>query len=179
MIEQGFSFYFITVLITVLLLGATIFIPLYGFFRKRFKGLAVGCVLQPFVCAIICLLVTLFIVFYEKYEVGRYRKAAMVTVKKTDSIGNVHTWDMKADEECLYEFVEKDEAEKDSKYLMFNKFQLFDVVPMDSFRVCVDDKIVVRFDLQNRKATAVEYDEPIKVVNVDWEKVDDFFKKHP
>ena len=86
---------------------------------------------------------------------------------------------MKADEECLYEFVEKDEAEKDSKYLMFNKFQLFDVVPMDSFRVCVDDKIVVRFDLQNRKATAVEYDEPIKVVNVDWEKVDDFFKKHP
>lgn len=179
MIEQGYSFYLITVLILVLLLGATILIPYYGFSRKRLKGLAVGCILQPIVCAIICLLVSLSIVFYEKYEVRKYRKAAMVTVKKTDSIGNVQTWNLKADEECLYEYMNKNEIEKDSKYLKFDKMELFDVVPMDSFRVCVDDKIVVCFDLQNRKATAAEYDEPLEVVNIDWEKVDDYFKKHP
>ena len=55
--------------------------------------------------------------------------------------------------------------------------KLYDVVPLDSFSVCVDDRIVVRFDLKNRMATATNYGEPIEVVRIDWDKVNAYFEK--
>ena len=50
-------------------------------------------------------------------------------------------------------------------------------MPLDSFSVCVDDRIVVRFDLKNRMATATNYGEPIEVVRIDWDKVNAYFEK--
>jgi hypothetical protein len=55
----------------------------------------------------------------------------------------------------------------------------FDVILLDSLptSVSVEDRIVVRFDLKNQKATATDYDGPAEILNVDWEKVQAYFKK--
>ena len=53
MIELGFGYYGIVTMIVVILLTFTNIIPLYGFFTKRWKGLAIGCLLQPFAIALI------------------------------------------------------------------------------------------------------------------------------
>ena len=101
----------------------------------------------------------------------------MVTVSKTDSTGFVHFWYLKADEECFYEYKEKENLK--NEYTGFNRGRLYDVVPLDSCSVCVDDNVVVTFDLKGQKATASEYDEPIEVVKVDWDKVNEYFKNLP
>lgn len=173
MIEQGLGFYLIVFLILSALIIATNLIPFYGFSRKRWKGLAIGCLVQPFIAAIISLIVICGVYFYQKYEFRSLRKAAMVSVKEMDAEGNAHFWHMKPDEECFYEFREKDTS---FDYLSYIDVKLFDVVPLDSVSVCVDDHIVVKFDTERRKVTAMDYDEPMEVVNVDWEKVEKYFQ---
>ena len=53
----------------------------------------------------------------------------------------------------------------------------YDVIRLDSVAagVSVDDRIVVRFDLKNQQVTATDYDQPIEVLRVDWEKVKAYF----
>ena len=176
MIEQSFIFYvFVTMLITVLLVLSFI-IPFYGLIRHRFKGLLLGCLIQPFICGIACMLAIVGIVAYQRNVIRKQRNAAMVTVREVveDSIEALnYTWYLKADEECLFEIMPTD---GDVEYPdQFQRTKLFDVVPLDSFRVCVDDRVVVAFDLNERKVTATDYDEPIEVVSVDWDKVNKYF----
>jgi hypothetical protein len=103
----------------------------------------------------------------------------MVTLRKTEIKGNTrHTFisHLKPDEECFYEYKKTLVSEsKDNERNVDEK--LYDVVPLDSFSVCVDDRIVVRFDLKNRMATATNYGEPIEVVRIDWDKVNAYFEK--
>lgn len=175
MVGQGIGYYVIITMVLLTLLTATNLIPLLGFLRRRWKGLAIGCIIQPILCVILSLLTVFGAYFYQLYEFHKYHEAAMATVKKVDADGNTLSWYIKPDEECLYE---RRKSGKKSSFLSANNVKLYDVVPLDSFAVCIDDKIVVKFDLENRKATATEYDEPIDVDNVNWDKVSDFFKKH-
>ena len=176
MIEQGLFFYVIIVMVMVILLAATISIPFYGLIKKRLKGLAIGCFLQPFVCALICLLTAVGVYFYQRNELQKYRGGAMVTLRKTDADGKAHFWYLKANEECFYERWNGDE---EPEFDGNGKMSLYDVVPLDSFKVCVDDVVFVKFDLEKREVTAKEYDEPLDIVNVDWNKVKAFFQSHP
>jgi len=41
--------------------------------------------------------------------------------------------------------------------------------------VSVEDRIVVRFDIEHQKVTATDYDSPAEVVGVDWDKVKAYF----
>ena len=79
---------------------------------------------------------------------------------------------MKADGEC---FSVTGDAYESLEFFEDDKVSLYDVVPLDSFRVCLDDHIVIRFDLTKRQVTAADYDTPMEVVNVDWDKVKAYY----
>lgn len=176
MITQGVEFYVFLIILMAALVLASIVIPCYGFLHKDWKGLALGCLIQPFVAAIACLLVALGAYFYYTYHENRYHDAAMVTVRKTAIEGAdtlTSTWYLNADEECLYEFRSSNKEYTDSTDREDDR--LFDVVPLDSITLGVEDRIVVRFDLNTRTVTATDYDEPIDIVSVDWPKVEAYF----
>jgi hypothetical protein len=178
MIEQGFVFYILIAMLITVLLVVSFIIPFYGFVRHRLRGAFLGCLLQPFVCGVACLMAIVGIVVYQRCDVRRHRQAAMVTVRETveDSIGALsYVWHLKADEECLLEIAPMDGSRMRPD--PFHRTKLFDVVPTDSCSVTVDDRIVVAFDLNDRKATATDYGTPIEVVRVDWDRVDRFFRK--
>ena len=176
MIEQGFGAYILLIMSVMTLMVASLMIPLFGFLHKKWKGLAWGCLAQPFVLAL-CLLMVIML-FFKLYraEIRSQREEAMVTVKKVIDNGNVEIWHLKPDEECFYEHKDSENDNKDIRD--FADFKLFDVLPLDSNGVCVDDKIFVHFDLKGRKVIASEFDEPLEVVNVDWNKVSEYFKNH-
>ena len=75
------------------------------------------------------------------------------------------TWYVKTDGECLLDSDDADDR--------------FDVIRLDSLSagVSVEDRIVVRFDIKNQKASATDFDQPAEVVDVNWEKVKDYFAK--
>ena len=143
-------------------------IPVLGFFRKRWKGLAIGLLLLPVVCAVIIGAVGLGVYYYHEYSVNMEKKSAMVTVRSIEQDVNdtdTLTWYLKTDGECLM----------DSK----NDDDRFDVIRLDSLSagVSVEDRIVVRFDIKNQKVSATDFDQPAEVVDVNWEKVRDYFGK--
>ena len=150
----------------LLVFAASILIPISGYIRKRWKGLAIGCLMQPVVIVVVCGLVFSGIVAYEVYTVRRQAQSAMVSVKTVEQGPNgtdTLLWYLKADEECLV----KSEGRR----------QRYDVIRLDSVAagVSVEDRIVVRFDLDNQQVTATDYDAPVEVVNVNWDKVKAFF----
>ena len=155
----------------------SIFIPFYGFIQKRWKGCGCGCLAQVVFCILVMVTFGVGRACYVRSEIRSYRDNAMVTVRKTNAGGKVHVWYLNPNEECFYECRDNQSADADSTDVA--KKQLFDVIPLDSLSVCVDDKVVVRFDLKIRFVTATEYDEPIEVVNVDWDKVNDYFNNRP
>lgn len=169
--EQGTNL--IIGLIILALWAASFFIPFYGFIQKRWKGLGLGCLAQIFFCILVMVSLGVGRVFFVRSEMRSYRENAMVTVRK-----NVHVWYLNPNEECFYE-CEGSKSDGADSIDVEEKKQLFDVIPLDSTSVCVDDKVVVRFDLKKRMVSAAEYDEPIEVVNVDWDKVNDYFNSHP
>ena len=173
MITQGVEFYVFLVILMGALVLASIVIPCYGFLHKDWKGLALVCVIQPFVAGIACLLVGLGAYFYYTYNYNRYHESAMVTVRKTTIEGAdtlTRTWYLNADEECLYEFRSSNQECADST--VREDDGLFDVVPLDSITLGVEEHVIVRFDLNTRTVTATDDDEPIDVVSVDWPKVE-------
>ena len=92
----------------------------------------------------------------------------MVTVKSIEKNVNdtdTLTWYVKTDGECLLDSDDADDR--------------FDVIRLDSLSagVSVEDRIVVRFDIKNQKASATDFDQPAEVVDVNWEKVKDYFAK--
>ena len=124
--------------------------------------------MQPVVCLVIMGVVAVGIIIYKQIDYIMEMNSAMVTVKSIEQDVNdtdTLTWYLKTDGECLM----------DSK----NDDDRFDVIRLDSLSagVSVEDRIVVRFDIKNQKATATDYDQPAEVVDVKWDKVRDYFSK--
>ncbi len=174
MIEQGAGSYIILFMVLVVLYVLALYIPFYLFTRKRWKGLAIGCLIQPVVCLIASFFVVGGVYLYWKHYYVSQREAAMVSVRKTDAEGKTHTWYLKTNDECYYECKGK---KRTSSLVLPDDVKLFDIVPLDSMAVCVDDVIVVRFDPDKHKVTATQYDEPIDVVSVDWDRVKTYFQQ--
>ncbi|MBR0180037.1 MAG: hypothetical protein IJQ04_00015 [Prevotella sp.] len=183
MIEQGIGTFIVIVLVLIAIFVFSLFIPFYGFMRKRFKGLLLGCILQPVIFAIIAAITLLCAYFYYERNLVKHRENAMITLKqKSDDTPDpyISRWHIKPDGECFYEFGKEDKEKPGVLDIYDNDdIALYDVVPMDSFRVCVDDVITVQFDLKNRKVKALNYDVPLEVENVDWEKVEAYFNDKP
>lgn len=167
---------------TLLIIYASVVIPVYGYYRRRLKGLALGCLLQPVACGIVIVLLFGGLGVMSNYRINKERKAAMVTVRSTEAgtYGtDTITWHLKPDEECLvdYKIHKKQEYDNEDSLYVDDETERFDIIRLDSLKnaVCVDDRLIVRFDLKNQKVTATDFDTPVEVVSVDWEKVKAFF----
>ena len=148
----------------------TLSFPIIGFIRKRWKGLALGCLIQPVVCIAAIVVTALGIEAYEEHRIDEQKASAMLTLRKKEANGDVvHTWYLKDFEECLYDYEEGDT--RTHREERGDGMRLFDVVPLDSTSVSIDDRVVVRFDYKKRQITATDFDEPIEVVSIDWDKI--------
>ena len=166
--EELISISIFVVIFGVLVIAISTFIPVYGYLRRRWKGLAIGCLVQPVVCAALIGAAVAGAFFFHDQKSEREKNSAMVTVKSIEKNVNgadTLTWYLKANEECLLD------SEK--------KSGRFDVIRLDSLDtgVCVEDRIVVRFDIKNQKVFATDFDQPAEVLVVNWEKVKDYFGK--
>ena len=166
--EEIISISIFVVIFGVLVIAISTFIPVYGYLRRRWKGLAIGCLVQPVVCAVLIGAAIACAIFFHKQKVKKEKNSAMVTVRSIEKNANdtdTLTWYLKANEECLLD------SEK--------KSGRFDVIRLDSLDtgVCVEDRIVVRFDIKNQKVSATDFDQPAEVLDVNWEKVKDYFGK--
>ena len=158
--------FFISLCLLVIAISTAI--PMYGYCRRRWKGVAIGCLMQPVVCLVVIGVFTAGIFIYKLINYKMEMKSAMVTVKSIEQGVNstdTLTWYLKADEECLLDSDKKSDR--------------FDVIRLDSLKtaVSVEDRMVVRFDIRNQKATATDYDLPAEVVDVNWDKVKAYFGK--
>lgn len=174
LIYDSGDYIFIFLLMASLVL-ATIAIPFYSFLHKGWKGLGLGCLVQPVVAVILCLLVGLGAFILQKRALDRYHRAAMAVVRTTEKVRDTTllcTWFLKPDGECL---CESRFAEQDSTDLALD-LELFDVVRLDSLSLCVEDRIVVRFNLDSCRASATEFDKPVDLVRVDWPSVQTYFR---
>ena len=184
LIEKDFATALMMGTLFFLVLLASIAIPVFGYRRKQWKGLILGLLLLPVVCIVAYCLLFGSVVAYELLSIEKQRDSAMVTVRSTEpgTLGtDTLTWYVKADEECFMEhlfLMKTDDTSSDSIEIK-QKRGWFDVILLDSLptSVSVEDRIVVRFDLKNQKATATDYDGPAEILNVDWEKVQAYFKK--
>jgi len=179
MIDQDITFLLWTLLIALAFGVVSFLIPYYGFIHKRYKGLFLGCLVQPVVIAVIIFLAVGVFLYHSGSEVKSQRKAAMVTFWKAenDSTDTRAYYYVKNDDEC---FCEKGVGKEDKTIFGYdndNETSVYDVFYVDSTTICVDDEFFVKFDFKNRKVTATDYDDPIEVTNVDWEKVEAYFKE--
>ena len=171
--------------IILLIVVASVVIPIYGYKWKRWKGLALGCLAQPVVCAIVIFSVLIGIFIYELWDFKKEKDKAMVTVRSIEKNGDrVDTliWYVKADEECIMERKKQapsDEEEERDSTDEAKDIEWFDVVPIENFAhgVNIEDRIMVRFDLKNKSVVATDYDERAEVTKVDWDQVRDYFSK--
>lgn len=152
--------------LSIIIVMASVIIPIRLFNWKRWKGLILGLVLQPIVCAILIVCVFMGIVGYTESKVDRQRESAMVAVctvqtdsAKTDTL----TWYIKADDEC-FQVDKKD-------------IRAFDVIRLDQASVGVEDRIVVKFNVKKKQVVATDFGKPIKVEKVDWDQVRDYLNK--
>ena len=152
--------------LSIIIVMASVIIPIRLFNWKRWKGLILGLVLQPIVCAILISCVFMGIVGYTKSKADRQRESAMVavcTVKADSTKTDTLTWYIKADDEC---------------FLVDDKeFKAFDVIRLGHSSVGVEDRIVVKFNVKKKQAVATDFGKPIKVEKVDWEQVRDYLNK--
>ena len=157
--------------IGVIVIMASVGIPIYAYSRKRWKGLAIGCLLQPIACAVVICLIVLGIISYFEYTNRKEMDSAMVTVRGLD-VGNhskdTLTWYLKDDEQCILVCNDEDD---------FDKLGFTDVIRLDSVSVGVEDRIVVKFDMKENKVVATDLGTPMEVVSVNWDKVRAYFRK--
>ena len=164
--ELGLRLFLLSFGIYVIVMSMAI--PVYGYFRRRWKGVAKGCLMQLVVCAVVIGVFAGGTIAYVLVNFEMDKKSAMVTVRSIEKDGiytDTLTWYLKADEECIVDY----EWKKDH----------FDVIRLDSLKtsVCVEDRMVVRFDIENEKVIATNYDQPIEVVDVKWDKVKAYFNQ--
>ena len=166
--EEIISKSIFVVIFGVLVIAISTFIPVYGYLRRRWKGLAIGCLVQPVVCAVLIGAAIAGAYFFRDQKVKMEKNSAMVTVRSIEKNTNdtdTLTWYLKTDGECLLDCDDVDDR--------------FDVIRLDSLSagVSVEDRIVVRFDIKNQKVSATDFDQPAEVLDVNWEKVKDYFGK--
>ena len=174
------------VLFMLLIVVASVVVPIYGHRRKGWKGLALGCLAQPVVCIIVIFTACISIFIYERWELKKQKDKAMVTVRTLEKKGDrVDTlfWYVKPDEECIMERKRQghgndDEEDRDSTENS-RDFEWFDVVPIENFAhgINIEDRIMIRFDLKNHSVVATDYDDRAEVTKVDWDQVRNFFNK--
>lgn len=172
MINENVIFVELTItFVAIIVIMASIGIPIYAFNRKRWKGLVLGCLIAPIVCAIVIFSVAIGIYSYVEMKNSKERESAMVTVRGVD-VGNnskdTLTWYLKDDEQCI--LVSNDEDD-------YNDLIFYDVIRLDSVSVGVEDRIVVKFDRKKKKVVATDLDTPMEVVHVNWDKVRAYFSK--
>ncbi len=180
LIERSLSEALVLLFLVALIIALSIAIPFYAYNRKRWKGFALGCILQPIVCVIAICLLFAGSMAYEVVSLMLECKSAMVTVRTIEpgSFGaDTLTWYLKPDDECFVECERNDDLYKDDVGEIHRRFDRFDIIRHDSVSLCVEDRIVVWFDFKNQKVTATNYDEPIEVMGVDWDKVKTYFGK--
>ena len=182
LIEFHLSHTIIMLIGIMLIIFSSILVPLYGYSRKHWKGLALGCLLQPLICGILIVILIASVTGFSIFSINQERKAAMVTVRTTQE-GACGTdtlmWYLKPNEECLVEYrnhVKKASEGADSVDVDVTGDR-YDIIRLDtlSHAVSVEDRLTVRFDLSRQKATATDYDKPAEVVSVDWDKVRAYF----
>ena len=170
-------------LFMLIIFVASMVVPIYGHKRKGWKGLALGCLLQPIIGFVVLMAIILGIYSYEYFRHKKQKEHAMVTVKTLEKNGDrVDTliWYVKADEECIMERKKQapsDEEEERDSTDEAKDIEWFDVVPIENFAhgVNIEDRIMVRFDLKNHSVVATDYDDRAEVTKVDWDMVRDFF----
>lgn len=165
-------------LIAMILWVASLFLPFFGFIHKRFKGLLVGCIVQPILLVIICIVSIFVFLIYMGFDTKKYRQSAIVTIchLENDSTQKKTYMYIGSDDIC---FAESGNLEKDYNPIIYNinhDISLFDVIYRDSTTITIDDCYKVKFDLKNRRAVATKYEDTIEVASIDWEKVDAYFQ---
>ena len=180
MADLSEEFYLYIVFAFAAIFMLTFFIPYYGFLRKSWKGLGIGCLLQPVIAIAGIALVMLFAGLYSKHMDKKSQTDAMVTVLDAfilDSDSVRHTWYLKPDEECYHKhrFSDVDEDGDTSVHTVSN---YYDIVRIDSTTVGVEDRIVVHFDLKNHTAiaTTVDVDDTLEIIQIDWPKVESYLQ---
>lgn len=173
------EFYLYVILALAVIVMLSFFLPCYGFLRKSWKGLGMGCLLQPVAIILGFLLVLLFSYLYNNYQINQNYKDAMVTVHEAyfenpDSVW--HTWYLKPDEECYHEH-RFSEVDEDGDTVHRNVANCYDVVRIDSTTVGVEDRIVVCFDLKNHTAIATSLNDTVEIIQIDWPKVEAYLQK--
>lgn len=162
------SLFMVTAIIILLLVS--FLIPFYYFQRKWWKGLFIGIPVQIAVFIFWGGVIGFGSLLYMDYYFEKEVSSAMVTLRGADVArhrGDTLVWALTPDEECL---VGKEE-EDDRKRLYYDFLRLSPV------SVGVEDRIVVTFDVKHKKVTATDMDKPMEVVQVDWEKVNDYLNK--
>ena len=139
----------LAIALSIIIVMASIIIPIRLFNWKRWKGLILGLVLQPIVCAILIFCVFMGFVGYHESKTNRQRESAMVAV-------------------CT---LRADSAKTDTL------IKAFDVIRLDQASVGVEDRIVVKFNVKKKQVVATDFGKPIKVEKVDWEQVRDYLNK--
>ena len=150
----------------IFVISISLVIPVYGYLRKRWKGVAIGFLMQLVVCAVTIGVVVAGSIAYVRVSFKMEEKSAMVTVRSIEKVADdtdTLTWYLKADELCIVDSEEKKDY--------------FDIIRLDSLKtsVSVEDRIVVRFDIENEKVIATDYDQPAEVIDVNWDKVKAYF----
>ncbi len=182
MIYQDPEFYVNLVLMALAILVASIIIPCYGYLRKGLKGAGLGCLIQPIIAGILITAVAVGGYNIERRKVFKNRDAALAVVR-TDSVipddTLSYTWYLKPDGECMCEIRGVDEVISD-----YHEIQLYDIVTLnptgkrggsgdsDTLSLCVEDHIVVNFDLKSHTATATDFGKPIDIVSINWQNIE-------
>lgn len=179
MTDSFINFTIWAAVITIGLWAVTFAIPYLGFTHKRYKGLFLGCLIQPIVGIVIAVVAIFVCFYYMASSVKEQRKAAMVTFSKAenDTTDTKAFYYVKPDDEC---FVELGVGKDDKEIFGFDTnhdIGVVDVFLIDSTSILVDDEFLLKFNLKNRQLTALDYEDTIEVANVDWEKVDAYFKE--
>ena len=150
------EFYLYVVLALAVIVMLTFLLPCYGFLRKSWKGLGMGCLLQP-----VAIILGFLLVLLSYFE-------------NPDSVW--HTWYLKPDEECYHEH-RFSEVDEDGDTVHRNVANCYDVVRIDSTTVGVEDRIVVCFDLKNHTAIATSLNDTVEIIQIDWPKVEAYLQK--
>ena len=177
MIEYEYKSLIVFFLAIVVMLIASVAIPVYGYKWKRYKGLAIGCVAQVVAVVVLFILIDLGYFTYIEWKNDRKKDAAMVTIRSIESHADrVDTlmWYIKNDGECV---LDKEEKEDKRNMDLSYPVSLFDVIRLNDASVGVEDRVMVKFDLKSKKVMATDLYTPAEVVNVDWDKVNAYFEK--
>lgn len=162
------SLFMVTAIIILLLVS--FLIPFYYFQRKWWKGLFIGIPVQIAVFILGGVVIGFGSMLYVDNFFEKEVDNAMVTVRGTDVArhnSDTLVWSLTPDEVCL---VGKEKEEVRKRFYC-------DFLRLSPVSVGVEDRIVVTFDVKHKKVTATDMDKPMEVVQVDWEKVNDYLNK--